>query len=198
VLLISFKQDSLKPLQGKTLAQIAQQRGKDPVETLLDLLVEDSSSIGTAYFITAEENIRKLMPLPWISYGSDEAAQAPEGVFLKSMPHPRAYGNFARVLGKYVRDEKLLSLQAAVRKLTSLPATNLGLDHRGLLREGYFADVVVFDPQTIADRATYAQPHQYAVGVKHVFVNGVQVLKDGEHTGAKPGRALWGPGKIDR
>jgi N-acyl-D-amino-acid deacylase len=198
VLLISFKQDSLKPLQGKTLAQIAQQRGKDPVETLLDLLVEDSSSIGTAYFITAEENIRKLMPLPWISYGSDEAAQAPEGVFLKSMPHPRAYGNFARVLGKYVRDEKLLSLQAAVRKLTSLPATNLGLDQRGLLREGYFADVVVFDPQTIADRATYAQPHQYAVGVKHVFVNGVQVLKDGEHTGAKPGRALWGPGKIDR
>jgi N-acyl-D-amino-acid deacylase len=198
VLLISFKQEALKSLQGKTLAQIAQQRGKDPVETLLDLLVEDGSSIGTAYFITAEENIRKLMPLPWISYGSDEAAQAPEGVFLKSMPHPRAYGNFARVLGKYVRDEKLLSLEAAIRKLTSLPAGNLGLDHRGLLREGYFADVVVFDPKTVADRATYAKPHQYAVGVKHVFVNGVQVLKNGEHTGAKPGRALSGPGKVEK
>jgi N-acyl-D-amino-acid deacylase len=198
MLLISFKQEALKPLQGKTLAQIAQQRGKDPVETLLDLLVEDGSSIGTAYFITAEENIRKLMPLPWISYGSDEAAQAPESVFLKSMPHPRAYGNFARVLGKYVRDEKLLSLEAAVRKLTNLPATNLGLDHRGLLREGYFAYVVVFDPKTIADLATYAKPHQYAVGVKHVFVNGVRVLKDGEHTGAKPGRALWGPGKAEK
>jgi N-acyl-D-amino-acid deacylase len=198
VLLISFKQDALKPLQGKTLAQIAQQRSMDPVETLLDLLVEDASSIGTAYFITAEENIRKLMPLPWVSYGSDEAAQAPEGVFLKSMPHPRAYGNFARVLGKCVREEKLMSLEAAIRKLTSLPAGNLGLAHRGLLREGYFADVVVLDPKTIADRATYAKPHQYAVGVTHVFVNGVQVLKDGKHTGAKPGRALWGPGKVEK
>lgn len=198
VLLISFKQETLKPLQGKTLAQIAKMRGKEPVETLLDLLLEDQSGIGTAYFITAEENIRKLVPLPWISFGSDEAAQAPEGVFLKSMPHPRAYGNFARVLGKYVREEKLLSLESAVRKLTSLPATNLGLDRRGLLKEGYFADVVVFDPQTIIDRATYEKPHQYAVGVRHVFVNGVQVLKDGEHTGAKPGRALWGPGKVQQ
>jgi N-acyl-D-amino-acid deacylase len=196
VVLISFKREVLKPLQGQTLAQIAKQRGKDPVETLLDLLLEDESSIGTAYFITAEANIRKLVPLPWVSFGSDEASQAPEGVFLKSMPHPRAYGNFARLLGKYVREEKLLSLEEAVRKLTSLPATNLGLDHRGLLREGYFADVVVFDPRTIADRATYAKPHQYAVGVRHVFVNGVHVLKDGEHTGAKPGRALWGPGKV--
>src|SRR5260370_1880729 len=160
--------------------------------------MEDESSIGTAYFITAEENIRKLVGLPWISFGSDEAAQAPEGVFLKSLPHPRAYGNFARVLGKYVRDEMLLSLEAAIRKMTYLPATTLGLDHRGLLHEGYFADVVVFDPKTIADKATYDKPHQYAVGVKHVFVNGVQVLKDGTHTGAKPGRALWGPGKIDR
>jgi N-acyl-D-amino-acid deacylase len=195
VLLISFKQDALKPLQGKTLAQIAKGRGKDPVENLLDLLIEDESSIGTAYFITAEENIRKLVGLPWISFGSDEASQAPEGVFLKSLPHPRAYGNFARVLGKYVREEKLLSLEAAIRKMTYLPATNLGLDRRGLLRNGYFADVVVFDPKTIADKATYDKPHQYAVGVKHVFVNGVQVLKDGEHTGAKPGRALWGPGK---
>jgi N-acyl-D-amino-acid deacylase len=195
VLLVSFKRQALKPLQGKTLAQIAQERGKDPVEVLLDLLVEDESGIGTVYFITAEENLRKLIPLPWVSFGSDEAAQAPEGVFLKSMPHPRAYGNFARLLGKYVREEKLVSLEEAIRKLTHLPATNLGLDRRGLLREGYFADVVVFDPRTIADRATYANPHQYAVGVKHVFVNGVQVLKDGEHTKATPGRALWGPGK---
>jgi len=198
VLLIGFKQEALKPLQGKTLAQVARQRGKDPVETLLDLLVEDQSGIGTVYFITAEENIRKLVPLPWVSFGSDEAAQAPEGVFLKALPHPRAYGNFARVLGKYVRDEKLLSLEAAIRKLTSLPATNLGLERRGLLKEDYFADVVVFDPKTIADRATYEKPHQYAVGVKHVFVNGAQVLKDGEHTGAKPGRALWGPGRVEK
>jgi N-acyl-D-amino-acid deacylase len=198
ILLISFKQEALKPLQGKTLGQIARQRGKDAVETLLDLLGEDQSGIGTAYFITAEENIRKLVPLPWVSFGSDEAAQAPEGVFLKSLPHPRAYGNFARVLGKYVREEKLLPLETAVRKLTSLPATNLGLDRRGLLREGYFADVAVFDPKTVSDRATYDKPHQYAVGVKHVFVNGVQVLKDGEHTGALPGRALWGPGKVDK
>src|SRR5262249_7372403 len=183
LLLVSFKHEALKPLQGKTLAQIAKSRGADPVETLLDLLVEDESGVGTVYFITAEENIRKLVPLPWISFGSDEAAQGPEGVFLKSLPHPRAYGNFARLLGKYVREEKLVSLEEAIRKLTSLPATNLGLDHRGLLKEGYFADVVVFEPETIADRATYERPHQYAVGMKHVFVNGVQVLKNGEHTG---------------
>jgi N-acyl-D-amino-acid deacylase len=195
---VSFRQEALKPLQGKTLAQIAKQRGKDPVETLLDLLLEDGSGISTVYFITAEENIRKLVPLPWISFGSDESAQAAEGVFLKSMPHPRGYGNFARLLGKYVRDEKLVPLEEAIRKLTHLPATNLGLDRRGLLRSGYFADVVVFDPKTIADRATYEKPHQYAVGVKHAFINGVQVLKDGEHTGAKPGRALWGPGKVER
>jgi N-acyl-D-amino-acid deacylase len=198
VLLVSFRQEGLKPLQGKTLAQIAKQRGKDPVETLLDLLVEDQSSIGTVYFVTAEENIRKLLPLPWISFGSDEASQAPEGVFLKSMPHPRAYGCFARVLGKYVREEKLLPLEEAVRKMTSLPAGNLGLDRRGLLQDGYFADVVVFDPKTILDHATYEKPHQYAEGVRHVFVNGVQVLKDGEHTGARPGRALWGPGKVEK
>ena len=173
VLLISFKHNALKPLQGKNLAQIAREQGKDPVEMLLDLLVEDQSSIGTAYFITAEENIRKLVPLPWISFGSDEASQSPDGVFLKSLPHPRAYGNFARLLGKYVREEKLLTLEAAIRKLSHLPATNLGLDRRGLLQEGYFADVVVFDPATIGDRATYEKPHQYAVGMRHVFVNGV-------------------------
>jgi N-acyl-D-amino-acid deacylase len=197
ILLIDFKRQALKPLQGKTLAQIARQRGKDPVEVLLDLLAEDESSIGAAYFITAEENVRKLIPLPWVSFGSDAAAEAPEGVFLQSMPHPRAYGNFARLLGKYVRDEKLLPLEKAIRKLTSLSAGNLGLDRRGLLRAGYFADVVIFDPKTIMDRATYEKPHQYAVGMRHVFVNGVAVLKDGEHTGAMPGRALWGPGKVD-
>jgi N-acyl-D-amino-acid deacylase len=160
--------------------------------------VEDQSGIGTVYFITAEENIRKLIPLPWMSFGCDEAAQAPEGVFLKSMPHPRAYGNFAKLLGKYVREEKLISLEEAIRKLTNLPATNLGLDHRGLIKNDYFADIVVFDPKTIIDRATYEKPHQYAEGVKHVFVNGVQVLRDGEHTGTKPGKALWGPGKVNK
>jgi N-acyl-D-amino-acid deacylase len=198
LVLIGFKKDELKPLQGKSLAQIAKDRGKDPIETMLDLLVEDESGIGTAYFITAEENIRKIVSLPWVSFGSDEAAQAPEGVFLKSVPHPRAYGCFTRVLGKYVREEKLLTLEEAIRKMTSLPATNLGLEKRGLLKDGYFADVVVFDPKTVADRATYEKPHQYAVGVKHVLVNGVPVLKDGEHTNAKPGRALWGPGRVDR
>jgi putative CocE/NonD family hydrolase len=198
ILLIGFKQESLKPLQGKTLAQIARERGKDPVETLLDLLGEDQSGIDTAYFITAEENIRKLVRLPWISFCSDAAALSPDGVFLKLMPHPRAYGSFGRLLGKYVREEKRLPLEEAIRKLTHLSAANLGLDARGLLREGYFADVVVFDPRTIADRASYEKPHQYAVGMRHVLVNGVRVLKDGEHTGAKPGRALWGPGKVQR
>lgn len=198
LLLVGFKSTSLKPLQGKTLEEIAKLRGKDPVETLLDLLSEDESGIGTLYFITSEENIRKLVQLPWISFCSDEAAQAPEGVFLKASPHPRAYGSFARVLGKYVRDEKLLSMESAIFKLSGLPATNLGLDRRGFLREGFFADVVVFDPNSIVDKATYEKPHQYAVGVHHVFVNGMQVLKDGEHTNAKPGRALWGPGRIER
>jgi N-acyl-D-amino-acid deacylase len=195
ILLVAFKQDRLKPLQGKTLAAVARERGKDPVETLMDLLAEDESRIGTVYFMMSEENVRSLIPLPWVSFGSDEASQAPEGVFLKAVPHPRAYGNFARLLGKYVREEKLLPLAEAVRKLSGLPATNLGLDRRGFLRDGYFADVVVFDPATIADRATYEKAHQYAVGVRHVFVNGVAVIKDGEHTGATPGRALWGPGK---
>jgi N-acyl-D-amino-acid deacylase len=198
ILLVSFKKAELKALQGKSLAAIAKQRDKDPIETLIDLLLEDESGIGTVYFLMTEDNVRKLVPLPWVSFGSDEASQAPEGVFLKSMPHPRAYGNFARLLGKYVREEKLLSLEEAIRKLSHLPATNLGLDRRGLLKEGYFADVVIFDPKTIADRATYEKPHQYSVGMKHVFVNGAHVLKDGEHTGAKPGRALWGPGKVSK
>ena len=171
-------------------------RGKDVVETIMDLILEDRSRVGTVYFLMSEENIKKELRQPWVSLGSDGASMAPEGVFLKSSTHPRAYGNFARLLGKYVREEKVISLTEAVRRLTGLPATNLGLDQRGFVRTGMFADVVVFDPQTIADRATFENPHQYAVGVKHVFVNGVQVLKDGEHTNAKPGRALWGPGKI--
>jgi N-acyl-D-amino-acid deacylase len=195
LLLVGFKKDNLKPLQGKTLDEIAQIRKKDPIETMMDLLAEDESRISTVYFLMSEDNVRKLVKLPWTSFGCDEASQAPEGVFLKSMPHPRAYGNFARLLGKYVRDEKLIPLEEAIRKLTGLPAANLGLDRRGLLTEGHFADVVVFDPDTIIDKATYDKPHQYAVGMRHVIVNGLHVLKDGEHTGAKPGRALWGPGR---
>jgi N-acyl-D-amino-acid deacylase len=196
ILLVGFKSEKLKPLTGKSLAEVAKMRGKDPIETIMDLISEDESRIGTVYFLMSEENLKKELAKPWISFGSDEASQAPEGVFLKSNPHPRAYGNFARVLGKYARDEKVITLPEAVRRLSALPATNLGLDHRGSLQDGMFADVVVFDPATIADRATFDKPHQYAVGMKHVFVNGVQVLKDGEHTGAKPGRALAGPGKL--
>ena len=196
ILLVGFKSEKLKPLTGKTLAQIAQLRKSDPIETLMTLIAEDESRIDTVYFLMAEENVRKALSKPWISFGSDEASQASEGVFLKSHPHPRAYGNFARVLGKYTREEKLLSLGEAIRRMSSLPATNLGLANRGLIAEGMFADLVVFDPEKIADRATFAEPHQYAVGVKDVFVNGVQVLKDGEHTGATSGRALWGPGKV--
>ena len=196
ILLVGFKSEKLKPLTGKSLAEVAKMRGKDPIETLMDLIAEDESRIDTIYFLMSEENVKKEIVKPWISFGSDEASQAPEGVFLKSNPHPRAYGNFARVLGKYSRDEKVISLPEAVRRLSALPATNLGLDHRGFLKEGMFADVVVFDPAKIADRATYEKPHQYAVGVTDVFVNGVQVIKDGDHTGATPGRALWGPGKL--
>jgi N-acyl-D-amino-acid deacylase len=195
ILLVAFKSEKLKPLTGKSLAEVAKMRGKDPITTIMDLILEDRSRIGTIYFLMSEENVKKELAKPWISFGSDEASQAPEGVFLKSNPHPRAYGNFVRVLGKYSRDEKVITLPEAIRRLSALPATNLGLDHRGTLKEGMFADVVVFDPATIADRATFEKPHQYAVGMKHVFVNGVQVLKDGEHTGAKPGRALSGPGK---
>jgi N-acyl-D-amino-acid deacylase len=196
ILLNGFKSEKLKPLTGKTLAEIAKMRGKDPIETAMDLISEDESRIDSIYFLMSEENVKKEIAKPWVSFGSDEASQAPEGNFLKSNCHPRAYGNFARVLGKYVREEKVLTLADAIRKLSGQPATNLGLDHRGFVQEGMFADVVVFDPATVGDRATFEKPHQYAVGMKHVFVNGVQVLKDGEHTGTKPGRALWGPGKL--
>jgi N-acyl-D-amino-acid deacylase len=195
VLLVGFKNDKLKPLTGKTLAEVAKMRGTDPENTILDLVLEDQSRVGTVYFLMDEENIKKQIKYPWVSFGSDAESMAPEGAFLKSNPHPRAYGNFARLLGKYVREEKIISLQEAIRRLTSLPATNLGLNRRGLVKNGYFADVVIFNPNTIADKATFERPHQFAVGVRDVFVNGGQVLKDGEHTGKFSGRAIWGPGK---
>src|SRR6266571_408725 len=195
ILLVGFKSEKLKSLTGKSLAEVAKMRGKDPIDTAMDLIAEDESRISTVYYLMSEENVKKELRKPWISFGSDEASQAPESPFTKSNPHPRAYGNFARVLGKYARDEKVLSMSDAIHRLSGLPATNLGLDRRGFLTEGMFADVVVFDPATITDHATVEKPHQYATGVKHVLVNGVQVIKDGEHTGAKPGRALWGPGK---
>jgi len=194
IILSAFRNDALKPLTGKTLSEVARMRGKSPEETAMDLVIEDDSRVGAVYFLMSEENIRKQIREPWLSFGSDAESAAPEGVFLKSNPHPRAYGTFARLLGKYVREEKVISLQEAIRRLTSLPATNLKLDRRGMLRQGYFADVVVFDPQNIRDHATFEKPHQYSTGVTHVFVNGVQVLRDGEHTGAKPGRVLRGPG----
>jgi N-acyl-D-amino-acid deacylase len=194
LLLVEFKTDALKPLIGKTLAAVAAMRGKDPDETILDLILEDRTRVGVVFFLMSEDNVRRQVRLPWVSFGSDAASMAPEGVFLKSSAHPRAYGNFARLLGRYVRDEKLVTLEEAIRRLAALPAANLGLADRGVLRRGAFADVVVFDPATVADRATYDNPHQYAVGMRHVLVNGVPVLRDGEHTGATPGRALKGPG----
>jgi N-acyl-D-amino-acid deacylase len=195
VLLVGFKSEKLKPLTGKTLAEVAKQRGKDEFETIMDLVLEDQSRVGTVYFMMSEENIKRQIKLPWVSFGSDGGSMATEGVFLQSSTHPRAYGNFARLLGKYVRDEKVIPLEEAIRRLAALPATNLGLTQRGLIKAGYFADIVIFDPKTIADTATFEKPHQYAVGMKHVLVNGVQLLKDGEHTGKFSGRALWGPGK---
>jgi N-acyl-D-amino-acid deacylase len=194
VLLVAFKADSLKYLTGKTLAEVARMRGTSPEETAMDLVIADGSRVGTVYFLMSEDNVRREAALPWVSLGSDEGAPAPEGVFLKSNPHPRAYGNFARFLGKYVRDEHVTSLPEAVRRLSALPAENLKLHRRGMVRPGYYADVVVFDPARIQDHATFDKPHQLATGVVHVFVNGTQVLKDGEHTGAKPGRVVRGPG----
>jgi N-acyl-D-amino-acid deacylase len=196
VLLVGFKNEKLKPLTGKTLGEVARMRGTDAENTILDLVLEDQSRVGTVYFLMDEANIKKQIEMPWVSFGSDAESIAPEGAFLKSNPHPRAYGNFARLLGKYVREEKVISLQEAIRRLTSLPATNLGLDHRGMLKAGYYADVVIFDPNTIGDKATFEKPHQFAVGVRDVLVNGAQLLKNGEHTGKFSGRALWGPGKV--
>jgi N-acyl-D-amino-acid deacylase len=194
ILLLDFAQDSLRKYIGKTLSEVARMRHTSPEETAMDLIVQDSIPVTVAYFIMKEENIKKQMILPWTSFGSDGQSSAPEGVFLKFNPHPRSYGTFARVLGKYTREERLLPLQEAIRKLSKLPATNLKLKKRGELRVGNYADVVVFDPAAVADHATFDKPHQYATGVQHVFVNGVQVLKKGEHTGATPGRFVKGPG----
>jgi N-acyl-D-amino-acid deacylase len=194
VLLIDFTKDSLKKYAGKSLAAVAKLRGQSVEDCAMDLIIQDSSRVGTAYFLMNESNTRKQIALPWLSFGSDAASYPHEGFFLKNSQHPRANGNVARLLGKYVRDEKLIPLKEAIRKLTSLPATNLKLQKRGQLKPGYFADVVVFDPATIQDHATFENPHQYATGVQNVWVNGVQVLKDGEHTKATPGKALKGPG----
>ena len=194
ILLVGFRNEKLKPLTGKTLAEVAKLRGKSPEETAMDLVIKDGSRVSTVYFLMSEDNVRKEIALPWVSFGSDAESLAPEGAFLKSNPHPRAYGNFARLLGKYVRDEKIVPLEEAVRRLSALPAANLKLDRRGALKPGYFADIVVFDPGRVQDHATYDKPHQYSTGVVHVFVNGVQVLRNAEHTGAKPGRVVRGPG----
>lgn len=191
---IGFKTDALKPLTGKTLAEVAKTRGTTPEDTMIDLVIEDHARVDTAYFLMSEDNVRAGLRQPWVSLGSDAESAAPEGVFLKSSTHPRAYGNVARFLGKYVRDESLVPLEDAIRRLTRLPAQNWKLKDRGCLDPGCFADVVIFDPATIADRATFDQPMQYAVGVSDVWVNGVRVLRDGEHTGAKPGRVVRGPG----
>jgi N-acyl-D-amino-acid deacylase len=193
-MLVGFKNDKLKPLTGKTLAEVAAMRGTSPAETAIDLVIEDGSRVQVVYFLMDEENVARQTALPWMSFGSDAAALAPRGVFLKSSTHPRAYGNFARLLGKYVREEKRATLADAVRRLSSMPASHLGLKDRGNLAAGQFADVVIFDPATIADKATYAEPQQFAVGVEHVLVNGQPVLSGGKMTGARPGRAVRGPG----
>ena len=194
VLLVGFKSEALKPLTGRTLAEVAAERGTSPEETAIDLVVEDNNRVGTVYFLMSEENVRRQIALPWVSFGSDAESMEPEGVFLQWNPHPRAYGNFARVLGHYTRDEGLITLAEAVRRLSGLPAENLQIRRRGRLTAGNFADVVVFDPATIEDHATFSEPHQLATGMVHVFVNGTPVLTDGEHTGAAPGRVVRGPG----
>lgn len=200
ILLVGFRNDELKPLTGKTLAEVAAARGASPEETAIELVIEDGSRVGAVYFMMSEENVRKKVALPWVAFGSDAGSMAPEGDFLKSSTHPRAYGNFARLLGRYVRDEEIVSLEDAIRRLTSLPASNLKIERRGSLTPGHFADVVVFDPAKIQDHATYDKPHAYSTGMIHVFVNGEHVLKNGDHTGALPGRVVRGPGwrgKID-
>ena len=196
VLLVGFREDSLKPLTGRTLADIAAERGVTPEQAAMDLLIANGADVGTVYFLMSEENVRRKIALPWMSFGSDAEAMTPAGAFLESNPHPRAYGNFARLLGRYVRDEGVIPLEEAIRKLTSQPAGHLGLERRGALEPGYFADVVVFDPVRITDHATFGEPHQLADGVVHVFVNGVHTLADGEHTGALGGRVIRGPGWI--
>ncbi len=194
LLLVSFKNDSLKYLTGKTLKEVAYMRGTSYEETAMDLVWQDGSRVGTVYFLMSEENVKKQIALPYMSFGSDAESLLPEGVFLKYNPHPRAYGNFARLLGKYVRDEKVISLPEAISKLTYLPATNLKIKKRGLLAPGYYADVVIFDPETISDHATFAEPHQFSTGVSDVWVNGIRVLNNNESTGASAGRFIKGPG----
>ena len=194
ILVVGFKQDSLKKYTGKTLGQVAKLFGKSPEETAMDLIIKDSTRVECIYFLMNENNVRKQIAIPWVSFGSDEGSYTNEGVFLKSNAHPRAYGTFIRVLGKYSRDENLISLQEAIRKLSSLPANNLKIKRRGELKVGNYADVIIFDPAKVNDNATFEKPHQYAEGMIHVFVNGTQVLKNGEHTGAKPGRFVKGPG----
>ena len=191
-LLLAFRSPALKPLTGRTLASVAAERGVSPEDAAIDLVIEDGTRIGVAYFLMSEQNVKRQIALPWVSFGSDEAAPAPEGVFLAANPHPRAYGTFARLLGKYVREERVLPLAAAIRKLSALPAANLSLPDRGLLKAGYVADLVVFDPATIADHATYAAPHQLATGVSEVIVNGRFALKAGVATGAATGRVVRG------
>jgi N-acyl-D-amino-acid deacylase len=193
-LLVGFKNDSLRGYTGKTLAEVAKLRNRSVQDTAMDLVAEDGSRVQVVYFLMSENNVKRQIQLPWVSFGSDASSMAAEGVFLKTSTHPRAYGNVARLLGKYVRDEQVIPLEEAIRKLTSFPAATLRIKDRGQLAPGYFADIVVFDPKTIADHATYERPHQYATGVRHVWVNGVQVLKDGEHSGQKPGRVVRGPG----
>jgi N-acyl-D-amino-acid deacylase len=194
ILFIGFRNPALRHLIGKTLQEVADMRGVEPVDAAIDLVIEDRSRVSTVYFLMSEDNVARKVAQPWMSFGSDAEASAPEGVFLNSSTHPRAYGTFTRVLGKYARDEGVITLQDAIRKMTSLPAANIGIRERGQLTVGYFADIVVFDPATVQDHATFAKPLQYATGVEHVFVNGEQVLKDGEHTGATPGRVVRGPG----
>jgi len=194
IITVSFQNPDLRHYTGRSLASIAEERGTDPVETAIDLILEDQSRVGTVYFLMSEENVKRQLQLPWMTFGSDSGTMAAEGETLERNPHPRAYGNFARLLGKYVRDEQVIPMEEAIHKLTGMAAMNLRLTDRGFLREGYFADVVIFDPATIQDHATFENPHQYATGVEHVFVNGGHVIRDGEHTGAMPGRFVKGPG----
>ncbi|MDZ4709072.1 MAG: D-aminoacylase [Saprospiraceae bacterium] len=194
MLTVEYQNKGLRKYIGKTIAEIARERGTTPAETILDLVIEDGTRVGVIYFMMSEENVKRNIKLPYVSFCSDAGSIAAEGMFLENNVHPRAYGSFARLLGKYVREEKVIPLEEAIRKLTSLPCENLGIKKRGRLRAGYFADLVIFDPATIKDHATFEKPHQYSQGVIHVVVNGIQVIKAGQHTGAKPGRAVRGPG----
>jgi N-acyl-D-amino-acid deacylase len=194
ILLVGFKNENLRKYIGRRLSEVAAERGKSPEQTMMDLMLEDRSRIQVVFFAMSEENLEKIIKLPWVSFCSDGGSYTNEGVFIKQSTHPRAYGSFIRVLGKYSRDMGLITLEEAVRRLSALPAENLKLKKRGKLEPGFFADIVVFDPEKVRDKATFEEPHQYAEGMVHVFVNGTQVIKEGEHTGATPGRFVKGPG----